>query len=103
MSSTHEISRRHFMISTAPVGGALVMGFHVPSRTAQAANAPAAANTPTSPSTQGQAGSGRTGAARDQSSGETRAVVVGSVAFTLMVATGGAVLWYTARSRHVTE
>src|SRR5919197_1276915 len=38
MSSTHEISRRHFLISTAAVGGALVLGFHVPSRTAQAAN-----------------------------------------------------------------
>src|SRR5215813_817512 len=38
MSSTHEISRRQFLISTAAVGGALVLGFHLPSRTAQAAN-----------------------------------------------------------------
>ena len=38
MSSTHEISRRQFLISTAAVGGALVLGFHIPSRTAQAAN-----------------------------------------------------------------
>src|SRR5262245_59484408 len=38
MSSTHEISRRQFLISTAAVGGALVLGFHVPSRTVQAAN-----------------------------------------------------------------
>jgi isoquinoline 1-oxidoreductase subunit beta len=38
MSSTHEISRRHFLISTAAVGSALVLGFHLPSRTAQAAN-----------------------------------------------------------------
>src|ERR671925_32876 len=38
MSSTYEISRRQFLISTAAVGGALVLGFHVPSRTAQAAN-----------------------------------------------------------------
>src|SRR5262249_1285842 len=38
MSSTHEISRRHFLISTAAVGGALVLGFRLPSRTAQAAN-----------------------------------------------------------------
>ena len=38
MSSTHEISRRQFLISTAAVGGALVLGFYIPSRTAQAAN-----------------------------------------------------------------
>src|SRR5262249_28313601 len=38
MSSTHEISRRQFLISTAAVGGALVLGFHLPSRTAHAAN-----------------------------------------------------------------
>src|ERR671931_1776554 len=38
MSRTHEISRRQFLISTAAVGGALVLGFHLPSRTAQAAN-----------------------------------------------------------------
>src|SRR3989449_1038562 len=38
MSSTHEISRRHFLISTAAVGGALVLGFRIPSGAAQAAN-----------------------------------------------------------------
>src|SRR6266487_3000062 len=38
MSSTHEISRRQFLISTAAVGGALVLSFHLPSRTAQAAD-----------------------------------------------------------------
>ena len=38
MSSQHEISRRQFFISTAAVGGALVLGFYIPSRTAQAAN-----------------------------------------------------------------
>jgi len=38
MSSKHEISRRQFFISTAAVGGALVLGFYLPSRTAQAAN-----------------------------------------------------------------
>ena len=38
MSSKHEISRRQFFISTAAVGGALVLGFRLPSRTAQAAN-----------------------------------------------------------------
>src|SRR5215813_4589121 len=38
MSSTHEISRRQFLISTAAVGGALVLSFHLPSRTAQAMN-----------------------------------------------------------------
>ncbi|HEY5865673.1 MAG TPA: molybdopterin cofactor-binding domain-containing protein, partial [Candidatus Tectomicrobia bacterium] len=38
MSSKHEISRRQFFISTAAVGGALVLGFRLPSRTAQAAH-----------------------------------------------------------------
>jgi isoquinoline 1-oxidoreductase subunit beta len=38
MSSTHEISRRQFLISTAAVGGALVLGFRIPSSAAQAAN-----------------------------------------------------------------
>src|SRR5256886_15450912 len=38
MSSTHEISRRQFLISTAAVGGALVLGFRIPSGAAQAAN-----------------------------------------------------------------
>ena len=38
MSSTHEMSRRQFLVSTAAVGGALILGFYIPSRTAQAAN-----------------------------------------------------------------
>src|SRR2546423_15698561 len=38
MSSTHEISRRQFLISTAAVGGALVLGFRIPSGAAQAAD-----------------------------------------------------------------
>src|SRR5215510_8871178 len=38
MSSKHEMSRRQFLISTAAVGGALVLGFSIPSGTAQAAN-----------------------------------------------------------------
>ena len=37
MSSKHAISRRQFFISTAAVGGALVLGFRLPSRLAQAA------------------------------------------------------------------
>ena len=36
MSSQQEISRRQFFISTAAVSGALVLGFYIPSRTAQA-------------------------------------------------------------------
>ncbi|SFK47957.1 hypothetical protein SAMN05421835_12252 [Amycolatopsis sacchari] len=38
-----------------------------------------------------------------QSTGETRAVVVGSLAFVLMLGAAGAVFWYTARSRHSPE
>src|SRR4029453_8265327 len=38
MSSKHEISRRQFLISTAAVGGALVLGFRIPSGAAPAAN-----------------------------------------------------------------
>ena len=37
MSSKHEMSRRQFFISTAAVGGALILGFRIPSGTAQAA------------------------------------------------------------------
>ncbi|HEX5273084.1 MAG TPA: hypothetical protein VFW33_21455 [Gemmataceae bacterium] len=35
--------------------------------------------------------------------GETRALVVGGLAFVLMVGAAGAVLWHTARSRHSGE
>src|ERR671924_1876650 len=38
MSSTHEISRRQFLLSTAAVGGALVLGFRIPSGAAQVVN-----------------------------------------------------------------
>src|SRR5947207_15050932 len=38
MSSQHEVSRRQALMSTAAVGGALVLGVVVPSRLAQAAN-----------------------------------------------------------------
>jgi len=38
MRSQHEVGRRQFLMSTAAVGGALVLGFVVPSRLAQAAN-----------------------------------------------------------------
>src|SRR5438552_10629882 len=38
MRSQHEVGRRQFLMSTAAVGGALVLGFVVPSRRAQAAN-----------------------------------------------------------------
>jgi len=38
MRSQHEVSRRQFLMNTAAVGGALVLGFVVPSRLAQAAN-----------------------------------------------------------------
>jgi len=38
MHSQHEVSRRRFLISTAAVGGALVLGFVIPSRLARAAN-----------------------------------------------------------------
>jgi hypothetical protein len=35
--------------------------------------------------------------------GETRALVVGGLAFVLMVGAAGAVLWHTARSRYTGE
>jgi isoquinoline 1-oxidoreductase beta subunit len=38
MHNQHEVSRRQFLMSTAAVGGALVLGFVVPSRLAQATN-----------------------------------------------------------------
>src|SRR5215510_15648109 len=38
MSSKHEMSRRQFLISTAAVGGALVLGFRIPSGAVQAAS-----------------------------------------------------------------
>src|ERR1700675_3921361 len=50
MRSQHEIGRRQFLISTAAVGGALVLGFRLPSRLAQAANV---APTPWTPPVEG--------------------------------------------------
>jgi hypothetical protein len=56
-----------------------------------------AAQAPTSPT-------GREGnVVAAQSSGETRAIVVGGLALALIVSTAGAVLWYTARGRHSAE
>jgi hypothetical protein len=37
MTSNHTINRRQFLISTAAVGGAFVLGFHLPQREAEAA------------------------------------------------------------------
>jgi len=60
-----------------------------------------AATTPTSAT--GSASRAGAVSEPDSGSGETRAVVVGGLAFVLMVGTAGAVLWYTARGRRVTE
>ncbi|GHF46124.1 hypothetical protein FHX82_001628 [Amycolatopsis bartoniae] len=44
-----------------------------------------------------------TAAVQVQPTDETRAVVVGTLSFVLMVALAGGVLWYTARGRHSAE
>ncbi|WP_236789258.1 hypothetical protein [Amycolatopsis sp. GM8] len=38
--------------------------------------------------------------AAEQPPSETRAIVVGGLAFVLMIGAAGAVVWYTARGRH---
>ena len=46
MSSNHTISRRQFLVTTAAVGGAFVLGFHLPGREAEAATIAAKPWTP---------------------------------------------------------
>lgn len=63
----------------------------VPATTAaQQSSTSSAVSTP--PKNQGSAGVSPTS--------ETRAVVVGAVAFVLMLGAAGAVIWHTARTRH---
>lgn len=66
---------------------------------------PAAATGKAATSSTGGTGAtaGKPGPAAASSTGETRAVVVGGLAFVLMVGAAGAVLWHTARGRHSAE
>lgn len=66
--------------------------------TAQAATADAAAGATSAPRTTGSAD-----AATQHQPTETRAIVVGALAFILMVGTAGAVVWHTARARNTAE
>ncbi|HVW39721.1 MAG TPA: hypothetical protein VHC18_00045 [Amycolatopsis sp.] len=74
--------------------------------TGSADNAPAPENATRGgrSATSGSAGTaGSTDAAPGPRAGETKAIVVGTLGFVLMVGTAGAVLWYTARNRHLPE
>ncbi|KAA9162334.1 hypothetical protein FPZ12_011885 [Amycolatopsis acidicola] len=68
---------------------------------AEAATAPSSAVTPSAAAGGATAKTPETDAA--SSTGETRAVVVGGLAFVLMVGAAGAVLWHTARTRKSTD
>lgn len=71
--------------------------------TAQAASAATGAGSASNSMGAGGAAAERENAAATPSTGETRAMIVGGLAFVLMIGTAGAVLWHAARGRHTEE